>query len=262
MKADQLRAERCREAQFEAQMVVVNKIIEDMNMTNKLTTKQVIGALASFGCQVKIEYRGYAQDAHWKIDAPAIAIVQAITSLIEAATFDANIECGKSIERQKYWRNRSVEASTELSEAWGDYAAMKIERDELRQQLAAAQNDVKQLRQSLDKRAGQSVVSTLKIEVDTSKPKTEMQRIGESLMQASKAFASINSHQSAADKADNDGWIAWHGDSTPPIKNGIAHQVKFHCGQVSDIDFSASTWAWGRKSGVGGYTIIAYRLIK
>lgn len=70
-------------------------------MTNKLTIKQITDALAFAGCSVESkEYSLSGQRV--LVEGRAIKIVQAITSLVEAATFDANIECGKAIERQKY----------------------------------------------------------------------------------------------------------------------------------------------------------------
>lgn len=205
-------------------------------MSNKLTEDAIIKSFLSAGCRVSFSTSAFG--VTHSIDGAPEKISEAIASLVDA------------------------EKNGEIAE--------------LRQQLAAAQNDVKQLRQSQDKRASQL---TMKIEVDKPRIITALekciQEISDTVDDANvssdidKPKASITqdavSEVMAAmheDESNSDGWIEWHGGSIPPIKNGIAHQVKFFCGEVSEIDYAASTWAWGRKSGIGSHTIVAYRLAK
>lgn len=170
-------------------------------MTNKLTIEQITDALASAGCSIS---RLHSIPSYLQIMGRTESITSAITLLVEAATFDANVECGKAIERQKHWRSRSVEANTELSEAWGDYAAMKSERDELRKQLAASQNDVKQLRAARDKRKPECVQTTAKASTQERGCFRAGLGIGAII---DREFEKVRAACRKNDESINDGWI-------------------------------------------------------
>lgn len=62
---------------------------------------------------------------------------------------------------------------------------------------------------------------------------------------------------------ENDGWIPYDGKGQP-VGNKTQIDVKFHCGEISE-NKPAGYWAWEHyeNSDVkGGYTIIAYRVVK
>lgn len=145
-------------------------------MSNKLTIDNIINAAQSFGCRAAI-IGPVSMGDFCAIEGADSAIVQAITSLIESATLDANIKCGKIEERRIVWRDRAHKAEAELRESWADYAGLQAACDELRQQLAAAQNDVKQLRAARDKRRPEYVHVTVNGDTrtyyDRRKPETQ-----------------------------------------------------------------------------------------
>ena len=244
-------------------------------MTNKLTIKQITDAAQSFMCQVFNADLPNDVAPFVTIQGPESRIVQAITSLIEAATFDANIECGKSIERQKYWRNRSVEANTELSEAWGDYAAMKTERDELRKQLADSKNTVAQLRAARDKRKPECVRAiaggiydrrTAEMRVDgsvllrdpvTGKAWTaDGVRVERKTVTAQDAISEVMAAMHE-DELCGDGWIEFDGGEWP-VEPGIPHQAKMKSGKVCDVRYNPKIWGMPQ----GDDPVTHYRLVK
>ena len=63
----------------------------------------------------------------------------------------------------------------------------------------------------------------------------------------------------AEPKPDADGWIPWAGFQIP-IQDGVAHQVEFRDGEVSEVDFEASGWSWMHDG--DGSDIVRYRIAK
>ncbi len=58
---------------------------------------------------------------------------------------------------------------------------------------------------------------------------------------------------------DVDGWIPWDGFHFP-IQDGVAHQVRFRDGEVSEVDYEASGWPWMHDG--DDSDIVAYRVVK
>lgn len=201
-------------------------------MTYKLTSDAIIASFLSAGCRVSFSTPplGVSHTIEGRPD----EIRNAITSIIEAAMLDTSASSKDSLPLQQAAAVALKSERERVRVLSENNMALELENAELRQQLAAAQNDVKQLRKSRDKCNSHL---TMKIKIDTSELKTEMQRIGESIMQASKAFASINSPQSAADKADNDGWIEWQSIvwSDCPVEPGTPVIVRYRDGTVSGV---------------------------
>lgn len=61
----------------------------------------------------------------------------------------------------------------------------------------------------------------------------------------------------AEPKPDADGWIRWDGFHFP-IQDGVAHQVRFRDGEVSEVDYEASGWPWMHDG--DDSDIVAYRV--
>jgi len=63
----------------------------------------------------------------------------------------------------------------------------------------------------------------------------------------------------AEPQPDVDGWIPWDGFHFP-IQDGVAHQVRFRDGEVSEVDYEASGWPWMHDG--DDSDIVAYRVVK
>ena len=168
---------------------------------------------------------------------------------------------------------------------------------DLKRQLAAAQNDVKQLRQSRDKRNSKTKqktsetwfapVTSMDVRLvcgtagnpltkdATDRLTSEFMKKGLEIFgwprnkSASIADLGVNISVDcqAPETITHNGktypkgvWIDWHGGNEAPIPDGVWFKVKLRCGEIGEDD-EASTWVWSYgRVGVSG-DIIAFMIL-
>lgn len=225
MKADQFRAGRCAEAQFKDQMVVVKKIIEEINMSMNMNKKKfplsvgdIMEILASNGCRASMVR------PHTKIEMSTIDTPISIPSGEVEVDISGVASCFLSAMESIFSK-----CSTDHADAVKDQ-----ESAELRKQLAAAQNDVKQLRAALEKIA----------------------------QEASGAANDAGVGSDADKQKQNDGWIEWSGGASWPssVPLGARIEYKLRDGFVGQRPCVSNMLIWSHSN--SGGDIIAYRIVK
>lgn len=170
MKADELRAERYSNAQFEAQMVVINKIIEDMSMNEKkfpLSINDVFKVFRKNNCKgvetIRYSIPDLVKFSEISVQGKDEDFLNSLQAII-----DKHNQVQQQPEKKKIkedmahfiadqiavdLKNIQIEVLMDAAKRCKENAdRMCNEISELKRQLAAAQNDVKQLRARRGKR--------------------------------------------------------------------------------------------------------------
>lgn len=210
-------------------------------MTYKLTSDAIITSFLSAGCRVSFSTPplGVSHTIEGRPD----EIRNAITSIIEAAMLDLQAAHDQTKKDQQDWRahhNAQYSAQMKSFDAMCSDAQLTI--NSLRQQLAAARNDVKQLREALDKRDHPLIGTTWKVVGYHDRRTTETQADGTVLLHdpvTGKAWTAdgvrVERKTVTAQDAISEVMAAMHEDEGAPQPKKSQYRGSF----LANLDFGA-----------------------